>query len=176
VLEIEPDHEEARNLLPALEQARDRQEKRLAELREQFRAEPTSVDTCLSLAAALLGAEQATDALGVLRAGLARHPDDARLASELAWQLATLPDDQLRNASEAVRLARLACRGEDEQQPDSLDTLGAALAETGQFEEAAEVARRASELARQAGQRAQSLAIERRLRLYQAGRPYRSPR
>jgi arylsulfatase A-like enzyme/Flp pilus assembly protein TadD len=176
VLEIEPDHEEARNLLPALEQARERQEKRLAELREQFRAEPTSVDTCLSLAAALLGAEQATDALGVLRAGLARHPDDARLASELAWQLATLPDDQLRNASEAVRLARLACRGEDEQQPDSLDTLGAALAETGQFEEAAEVARRASELARQAGQRAQSLAIERRLRLYQAGRPYRSPR
>jgi arylsulfatase A-like enzyme/Flp pilus assembly protein TadD len=176
VLQLDPEHEEARNLLPALEQARERQQKRLIELRERFRAEPTSVDACLSLVAALLGAEQTADALDVLRAGLTHHPDDARLASELAWQLATLPDDKLRNGSEAVRLARLACRGENEQQPDFLDTLGAALAETEQFTEAAQVARRASELARQAGQRAQSMTIARRLRLYEAGRPYRSPR
>ena len=111
-----------------------------------------------------------------IREGLTHHPDDARLAGELAWQLATLPDERLRDGSEAIRLARLACRGENERQPDFLDTLGAALAETGQFEEAAEVARRASELARQAGQRAQSLTIARRLRLYEADRSYRSPR
>ena len=175
VLEFEPDHEEARNLLPALQQARERQEKRLGELRQRFQAEPESVDTCLSFADALLGAEQTAEALGVLRKGLARNPEEARLANELAWQLATTPDEKLRSGTEAVQLARLACRGDNEQEPDFLDTLGVALAEAGQFEEAAEVTRRAIQLARQADRRARSMVIARQLKLYEAKRPYRSP-
>jgi len=175
VLEYEPDHQEARNLLPALQRALERQEQRLGELRQRFRAGPESVDTCLSLARALLGAGQTGEALDVLRAGLARNPDDARLASELAWQLATTPADELRNGAEAVRLARTLCREAGESRADLLDTLGAALAEAGQFEQAADAARRAGNLAKEAGQQALSIVIARRLRLYQAQRPYRSP-
>ncbi len=175
VLEYEPDHQEARNLLPALQRALERQERRLGELHQRFRAGPESVDTCLSLARALLGAGQTGEALDVLRAGLARNPDDARLASELAWQLATTPADELRNGAEAVRLARTLCREAGESRADLLDTLGAALAEAGQFEQAADAARRASNLAEEAGQQVLSIVIGRRLRLYQAKRPYRSP-
>ncbi len=176
VLEIDPEHEEARDLLPALQQADERQQQRLAKLRERFRSEPEAVDTCLSLTAALLGAEQTAEALGVLRAGIARNPEEARLAIELAWHLATSRDERLRDGAEAVRLARRACRGDSEREPEFLNTLSAALAEAGKFEEAAETARRASELARQAGHRAWSRVIARRVRLYEAQRPYRSPR
>jgi len=175
VLEYEPDHQEARNLLPALQQALERQERRLGELRQRFRAGPESADTCLSLARALLGAGQTGEALDVLRAGLARNPDDARLASELAWELATTPADELRDGAQAVRLARAACRTAGESRADLLDTLGAALAEAGQFEQAADAARRAGHLAKEAGQQTLSIVIARRLRLYEAKRPYRSP-
>lgn len=174
-LESQPNHEEAKHLLPALQQALDRQKTKLTELRRRFQQQPESVDICLSLALALLSADQAAEAFGVLRDGLGENHNDTRLANELAWQLATSPEDELRNGAEAVRLARMACRGDNESIPDFLDTLGAALAEAERFDEAAEVARRASHLAKQAGQHTLNAVIARRLKLYEAKHPYRSP-
>jgi tetratricopeptide (TPR) repeat protein len=73
-------------------------------------------------------------ALADFRASLARQPNSASTANELAWCLASKPDRG--NADEAVRWARRAV----ELVPSNADyrnTLGAALYRAGQFAEAA---------------------------------------
>jgi hypothetical protein len=57
-----------------------------------------------------------------------------------------------------------------------LDTLAAAYAESGRFEEAAETARRGSALAAQQGNRRLVDALEAHMRLYRAGTPLRDDR
>ena len=54
-----------------------------------------------------------------------------------------------------------------------LDTLAAAYAEAGRFEDAVRTAQKALELTKSAAQAETARGIEERLRLYQAGRPYR---
>ncbi len=53
-----------------------------------------------------------------------------------AWILATAPDAQLRDGTEAIRLARQAVANSTDTK--SLDTLAAAYAEAGQFDKAVE--------------------------------------
>ena len=59
------------------------------------------------------------------------------------------------------------------QDPNVLDTLAAAYAETGQFAEAAGLARRALVLARRSDAAELTVDLQARLRLYQSGYPYR---
>lgn len=91
-------------------------------------------------------------------------------AQELAWLLATSPDDELRDGPEAVRWAELA---RDVALPDdqaASDTLAAALAAAGRFDEAVDVCRQALEMP---GVPESAAAIQRRLALYQESLPYR---
>ena len=173
VLEISPNDEEAKNLLPALHEALSRQNLRLRELQKQVRDEPELIDSVLLLTKAYLGCEQYAEAIETLRSGLVHHPDDPRLTSALAWQLATTPIEQLRDGPAAWQLAHSACS--DSPTAESLDILAAALAETGRFEEAADTARRAIKIAQKDGRRAFAAVINRRLRLFENRTPYRSP-
>lgn len=98
-----------------------------------------------------------------------RAPDDPRVANNLAWHFATVPLIELRDPPRAVELARQACAaGED---ANRLDTLAAALAACGQFEEAAEQQRRALEQA----DGADRAAFLTRLALYEARQSYVQP-
>ena len=54
----------------------------------------------------------------------------------LAWILATSPNDSLRNGKRAVELATTACELTNWKNPANLDTLAAAYAETGDFDQA----------------------------------------
>lgn len=62
---------------------------------------------------------------------------DARNA--LAWLLATSADERVRSPAEAARLARDLCAETDNKVARYLDTLAAALAATGAFEEAVRI-------------------------------------
>ena len=53
--------------------------------------------------------------------------------------LATSPDDKLRDGARAVKLATKAAEASGYETPHILSTLAAAYAETGDFENAAEV-------------------------------------
>ena len=112
----------------------------------------------------------------------AKAIDDYRIAVELdpsfalawnnrAWLLATTPDGSLRNGRQAVEFATKACELTGYQKADVLDTLATALAETGQFEQAV---RRAKEAVAKADEHHKP-GIEARLKLYEAGKPYRQP-
>ncbi len=67
-------------------------------------------------------------------------------ANNLAWILATSPDDTLRNGPEALALAQKACAATTRKNPLYLATLAAALAETGNFPAAAATATEALQI------------------------------
>lgn len=87
----------------------------------------------------------------------------------LAWLLATCPDDALRDGPRAAELARRACELSGWKQPNLLGTLAAAYAETGQFERAIEYQQEAIGLASPK----EVTRLRKALGQYKAGEPYR---
>jgi serine/threonine-protein kinase len=64
------------------------------------------------------------------------EPQDARTLNALAWLKATCPDASIRNAPAAIRLATEACTRTNWRDFGNIDTLAAAYAEAGQFDQA----------------------------------------
>ncbi len=93
---------------------------------------------------------------------------NAFVLNAAAWFLATCPDAGLRDGAAAVGLAERAVAATDRKEPNYLDTLAAAYAEVGQFEEA--VALQKEAVSRTTQVRKDAFAS--RLKLYEAGRPY----
>ena len=89
-----------------------------------------------------------------------------------AWMLATDPDPNIRNGTEAMRLALQAAELSNRQSPPVLAALAAAYSETGDFAEASETLILAHELAaKQSNARIVQLA-EALLPFYQSGKKY----
>ena len=97
---------------------------------------------------------------------------DVTVASNLAWVLATSPENKYRDGPRAVQLAEFACKATGYKSPPLLDTLAAAYAEVGQFEQAIRITLQAIELVR-SNPKASTATLESRLKLYREGRPYR---
>jgi Flp pilus assembly protein TadD len=97
-------------------------------------------------------------------------PDYAPAYNNLAWVYATSASEANRNGREAVLLATRACELTAFQNAGMLDTLAAAYAEEGDFENAVAYQKRA--LAMTLGKEQAALRI--RLRRYESGQPYRS--
>jgi len=127
--------------------------------------------TCL--ADALLRLGRTEPAIRHYRAALALQPGSPGVLNNLAWVLATR--GQASDAAEAVQLARRACEATGQRDPGMLDTLAAACAAAGRFAEAVEILRKAIDLAGSAGRSHLIEDMNARLRLYEAGRPYREP-
>jgi len=88
----------------------------------------------------------------------------------LSWELATDPDSKMRNGPEAVKLALAAVKMSNS--PVAWDTLAAAYAETGQFNEALDAANQAVSLAMQAGNENMAARFQDHLRLYEQRQPF----
>ena len=90
----------------------------------------------------------------------------------LAWTLATNGNEELRDGAEAVKLAQRACKLTDYKSSVALDSLAAAYAETGQFDQAIKTAKLALKLAAESQQEKFAGQIAVRLELYQQKIPY----
>jgi len=75
-------------------------------------------------------------ALADFREAFRLTPKDSSAANGFAWLLATSPVDADRDGQEAVRIATIACELTGWKSAAVLDTLAAAYAETGDFEQA----------------------------------------
>jgi tetratricopeptide (TPR) repeat protein len=95
--------------------------------------------------------------------------------ADLAWRMATHPDPRARYAAEGLRLARLIIAGVGDRNHGALDVLAAALAESGQFDEAERTAQRAADRARADGNTELAARYEARRDLYAKKQPYREP-
>lgn len=117
--------------------------------------------------------EDGAGAIELLRRGQERLPDRVDLANTLAWFLATSSRSDLRNGPEALALAEHAAELSHATDANVLDTLAAAYAEVGRFEDAVAAADRAIEAARHADDaQLADLILARRAR-YETRQPYR---
>jgi spermidine synthase len=107
-----------------------------------------------------------------LRAAVGFEPERASLRLQLAWVLATCEDASLRDGAEAVRLASDLARETGRRDPGVLDTLAAALAADGRYDEAVVAAAEARDLALRRGDEPLARALEERLALYRSHRGY----
>jgi tetratricopeptide (TPR) repeat protein len=115
------------------------------------------------------------EAVAQYREALRLNPNLAKALSNLAWMLATSPDDELRNGAEAVRLAEHACELTHYGQPLFIGTLAVAYAEAGRFPEAVTTAEKAERLATDAGLAAVAAKNRQLLEFYRANKPYHEP-
>ncbi len=98
------------------------------------------------------------------------EPDLPTALNNLAWIRATHPDAKLRDGAQAVELAERCCKLSGYRLGTTLDTLAAAYAEAGRFDDAVRWQTRAVELAPEAGK----AELQSRLDLYKTEKPYRA--
>lgn len=109
------------------------------------------------------------NAITDLEKAIVVRPNTYESLNDLAWLLATAKSDSIRNAPRAVELATSACSLSEYKQWNTLDTLAAASAESGEFDQAAEWLGTAIELA-PAGEKPR---LQEHLKLIQAKQPIR---
>ena len=102
-----------------------------------------------------------------------QKPDSIVNLNRLAWALATVEDTSLRDANKAIDAARRACELTGNNDAEYLDTLAVAYAAGGRFEEAKATANKALSAARATGREDLAGEIEKRIKIYEAGQPYR---
>lgn len=86
------------------------------------------------------------DQLELLREGIELCDAEINLRNDLAYLLATAPDDEVRDGAAALDLARAVVRDAEVERPDFHDTLACAFAEVGNFARALKHSDRALEL------------------------------
>jgi spermidine synthase len=176
-------HENDAGALRGLERARLRLDVKAnradpeAVLRKLIELEPHDAVAHSELATLLLHASKRQEAAKHYREALRIQPDvsfDTRTytwANNLAWLLATSPDGELRNGTEAVHWAERACDVAADADPEVLDTLAAALAEAGRYQEAIQQSKR---LIGRSLERPDFVEkVKARIKLYEASKPYR---
>jgi tetratricopeptide (TPR) repeat protein len=138
-----------------------------------LRVDPIRIDLRVDTARALVRLGDVTNALFHLRTAVAIKRDSAPALNELAWILATHPDAQWRNGTEALELATRACELTGNKLAQFVGTLAAALAEAGRFDEAVSTANRALELAKAAGDSELAAKIGKMAERFRAKEGYR---
>jgi tetratricopeptide (TPR) repeat protein len=118
---------------------------------------------------ALLNVGRQSEALADYEKALKLAPKDSGLLNNLAWLLATSPDDKLRDGKRAVTLATEACELTDYKAPHILSTLGAAYAEAGDFANAIKWVEKGLESANDDEKK----SLTKELESYRAGKPFR---
>jgi tetratricopeptide (TPR) repeat protein len=106
-----------------------------------------------------------------LEEALDLRPDDTGVLNNLAWLLATSPDDALRDGKRAVELAQKACEKTEWKEAHIISTLAAGHAEVGDFEAARKFSKQAVETGEPAPEIKQQLESE--LARYEAGQAWR---
>jgi tetratricopeptide (TPR) repeat protein len=106
----------------------------------------TKGDVLRSRADALLSVGRHADAVKDYDEALKIDADDTHVLNNLAWVLATSPDDAVRNADRSIELGLKACELTKYQRPHILSTLAAGYAEKGDWETAKKWSSKAVEL------------------------------
>jgi tetratricopeptide (TPR) repeat protein len=114
--------------------------------------------------------------MGVLEEGVERCPEILSNSNNLAWALATMPDEDHRDGARALEMIRSVIARAPEPNPAHLDTLAAALAETGDFDGAVREVEKVIDQLRRANLPEEIIEqVQGHLDAYQQAEPVRDP-
>ncbi|NIP84088.1 MAG: tetratricopeptide repeat protein [Planctomycetales bacterium] len=164
-----PDNLELLFTLAAFQASLRQPREAVAALDRILQLDPDNFDAYRRRADTLLSIGQQAAALQDYERALKIEPKDSGVLNNLAWVLATSPEEKLRNGRRALELAQTACEVTEYKKAYILSTLAAAHAELGDFDTAVKWSQKALDLG-EADVR-QQLAQE--LESYQAQRPWR---
>ena len=137
------------------------------------RLDPASPQPRYLMGKAQLRQGRDAEALACFRDALRLDANDVPTLTWLARVLSSDAEPGIRNGVEAVALAERANALTGGSQTTVVDVLGMAYAEVGRFGDARQAAEAALKQARAGGPVGISAALQERLRLYEANRPYR---
>jgi len=171
-LDFHPDNPNVHNNLGVtlLEQRKFREA--VEALNKALEIYPEHINARYNLGLALWSLGKTEPAVQEYRKILSVKPNWAIPANSLAWILATDRNKKLRNGIEGVQWALIACKNDGRKNPEYLDTLAAAYAEAGRFEEAVRTARESLNLARSEADADLAEEVEKRLHLYKAKKAF----
>jgi tetratricopeptide (TPR) repeat protein len=175
ILGQEPNVTEAIVILGMALAAEGKAEEAIPPLKRALEREPQNARVHFRLGLALYDLGRHKSAVAHLDEAVRLQPDSVPMLWQSAWILATNPDPAGRDGLRAVGLAQHAIQLSGGQDARAFDALAAALAETGEFSAAVDVAEQASAQALARGDAELVDAIEQRLRQYRQGLPYRQP-
>lgn len=145
-------------------------------LSEVILREPKNIAALRSRADTLLGMGRHSEAIKdyeqALQFEIANPSLKSGVLNNLAWVLATSPDDSLRNGKRSIELATEAASLSDYKEPYILSTLAAAYAEAGDFESAIEWSKKAIDLGRR-GEHDNVKQLEQELNSFEKKEPWR---
>ena len=170
----EPDYVEALLLLGDLLRHLGPAEDALTHFERVITIDPGVAEARLGLALALVRLEHYAEARDRLTEGIRVLPDQPELVHALARLLAAAPDDAVRDGQRALSLMEGLI--EQQRTVENAETMAMTLAELGRYDEAATLQRDVLATAREQGWPGEILEpmIE-NLRLYEGGRPCRTP-
>lgn len=135
---------------------------------------PSSAVAHSRLGYALLKAGHFGPAATSFEAAVRVKPNDTSGIVGLAWLLSTSPQDSQRDSMRAIELLRRLSGSPYEHQPEVLDAMAAALADSGDYSSAIWAAKSARRVALSIGNEPLAADIAKREMLYRQQKPYRS--
>jgi tetratricopeptide (TPR) repeat protein len=172
VLTQEPENPEAHRRIGIVLLAAGRVDEAILHLKESLRINPEQAEVCVKLGIVynLLGKYELAIQNWTRAAEL--EPNNAGTLDNLARLLATAGDASVRKADKAIEFARRGCKLTGYKDAEQLDTLAAAYAAAGRFDDALATAKQAVNIAKTRGQEKLVTEIQSRIELYQAGYSY----
>jgi len=167
-----PESPEAYFNLGRLFVGRGRSEEAVKNLARAVEIEPGRAASQFHLGLALRQAGRSAEAVGPFRAAAQLDPTWVAALNQAAWLLATCSDATVREPGVALELAQRAVQLTQSQDPNTLDSLAAAWAASGQFDRAIETASQAARLATEQGNQRKAETMQRRLQAYRQGQPW----
>ena len=146
----------------------------IARSEEALRIRPGDADAQNNSGLAWLQTGDVQRAAAHLEKALTIDPGHMNAEVNLAWILATAPDDSTRNGARAVQLAEDVARRAGHPNAIVLRTLAAAYAETREFTDAIQTAQQAVTIAKATGNDGLAADLERNIAAYRLNQPIRS--
>jgi tetratricopeptide (TPR) repeat protein len=141
-------------------------------LEEALRTNPNEAEVYVNLGLAYSKLGKYKPAIQNCTKAVKLKPDSANILNSMAWLLATAPDISVRDANKAIEIAQQACKLTEYKDAAILDTLAAAFAASGRFNDAITTAQQAVRIAKAHSQENLISEIQNHIELYKTGRKY----